>query len=428
MFSTWRTWILWLGMSCLSAAAVAQDSTYQLRVMHYNLLNFGINIGDCVFDVQRYQELETILTHYRPHIFTVNEIGLSTLYPTGILNECFTYTQAMARTISTNQAGGDRTNHLFYDQTLFGLKSESVLPSGSIRDISLYELYFKPSIALGDTVFLSCLVAHLKAGDGSVNVNARNAAAQDIMSWVQTQGQGKNLLLLGDLNLSNSSEATFQTLIAPSDATLAWRDPINVTSGWNGQAFAGVHTQSTRSSGNACFSGGGMDDRFDFILTSRQVLDGSEGLQYVDGSYRAFGNAGNGFDQGLSCGSANPSVPNAVCLALRNMSDHLPVVMEVAIQGQRTTDLQVMAQSLQVVPSPFDQQLTLTFSAGVPRGEGWEVTLMDATGRTVGTQAWPSGQTRLIMATDAWPTGLYLLRLSQGNRPLLQRKLLKVVH
>lgn len=420
----------WAVLSGLLLAAplslAAQDSTYRIRVMHYNLLNFGINLNDCTFDVQRYQELEVILNHYQPHLFTVNEIGLSTLYPTNVLRECFTYPNQMARTSSTNQAGGDRTNHLFYDESLFGLISQSVIPSRNLRDINLYELYLKPSVALGDTVYLSCLVAHLKAGDSSSDVAQRDEATQDIMSWVATEGQGKNLLLLGDLNLNNSAEVSFQNLIAPANAALAWRDPVGVPSGWSGQAFAGIHTQSTRSSGSGCFAGGGLDDRFDFILSSASVLDSSLGLAYQAGSYQALGNAGNSYNAELLCGSGNSSLPTPVCVALRNMSDHLPVVMTLAVEGPAVTALPLATQlGLRLGPNPVGDQVALILSAPAAMTATLRLEICDATGRPLLRRPWPARQARLVLDSHAWPAGLYLLRLVAPDGSRLQRKLLK---
>jgi hypothetical protein len=421
-----RVCVAHLLLSGIALSSLAQDSTYQLRVMHYNLLNFGVNVGECSFDPARYQELRTILEHHRPHLFTVNEIGLSTIYPTNILSQCFTYTDDMTRTTSTNQAGGDRTNHLFYDRSLFGLKSESVIPSSNLRDINRYELYFKPSIALGDTVFLTCLVAHLKAGDGNGNANQRDQATQDVMAWVQANGQGKNLLFMGDFNLSSSGEAAFQNLVAPSNSALAWQDPANSLNGWNGQAFAALHTQSTRASGDACFSGGGLDDRFDLILTSSQVIDGSADVSYVPGSYTALGNAGNSYNGELICGPSNPTIPTPVCLALRNMSDHLPVVMELKIQGELMTSLARIASAIEWGPNPVRDQINLQLSEGA--SADWSMQVYDSQGRICHRGNWLRGETQYRIQAAKWPVGLYLLELRQGSALRWQRKLIKVVN
>lgn len=416
----------WLASLWLMSSVIAQDSTYQVRVMHYNLLNFGINTDNCSFDTQRYQELRTILGHYRPHLFTVNEIGLSTLYPLGILNESFDYPNDMVRTTPTNQAGGDRINHLFYDESLFGLVQQFVLPTSNLRDINAYELYFKPSAPSGDTTFLTCLVAHLKAGDNTSDVNDRAQAAADLMAWVQANGQNRNLLFMGDLNVGNSSELAFQRLVNPTDTDIAWRDPINSLNGWNGASFAGLHTQSTRSSGNGCFSGGGMDDRFDFILTSSSIIDGTLGATYTADTYKALGNAGNSFNGELICGSTNPTVPTDVCLALRNMSDHLPVVMELSIEGQILTTLTEWTKALSVGPNPVQDVLTLTQTYALPSGMPMYVQVRDALGREVLHRLWSEGHVHLQLDTHSWPAGVYHLQVSDGKQVRTHRKLLKL--
>ena len=51
-------------------------------------------------------------------------------------------------------------------------------------------------------------------------------------------------------------------------------DPINTPGSWNNnEDFRGVHTQSTRtsSSGFGGGAGGGLDDRFDFIMVSQNL-------------------------------------------------------------------------------------------------------------------------------------------------------------
>ncbi|GAB4408551.1 MAG: hypothetical protein OHK0039_11750 [Bacteroidia bacterium] len=303
------------------------QSADTLRVMHYNLLAFGLSCpGVNVLD--KYNWLGNILDYYEPDIFTVNEIGPSVLLANGIRDVSFDYSNRIAYAPLTNEAGADRVNMLFYNQTKLGYLSNTVV-GGGIRDINAYKLYHKP--VRSDTVFLYCIVAHFKAGDGANDVALRSTDASRIMNWIAARGIDNNILVMGDMNLSGASEQAFQTMVFNSDPDLRLTDPAGKQNGWDGPTHAKVHTQSTRQSSPDCGSGGGMDDRFDLILGSPAILSGEKHLAFVPGTYQALGNGGNSYDGELNC--AGSTVPTAVCIDLKRMSDHLPVVMSLAVSA-----------------------------------------------------------------------------------------------
>jgi hypothetical protein len=101
-----------------------------------------------------------------------------------------------------------------------------------------------------------------------------------------------------------------------------------VTGNWSGDwAFADVHTQSTRTSGIQGGAGGGMDDRFDLIFVSEDVLNNDNGVKYINNSYTALGQDGNHFNDNINDGF-NSAVPDDIADALYYASDHLPVIMD----------------------------------------------------------------------------------------------------
>ncbi len=411
-------------------ASFGQDSTYAVRVMHYNLMSFGVPATGCTFDPNRYNTLETVLNYYRPHLFTVNEVAPNELYRQNILRESIKYSNTMAVAPLVVERQSARTNLLFYDEAWFGFlgtlpcpDDDCVLSSNGVRDIHVYELFFKPSIwDGGDTTFITLIVAHFKASDGSANENARNLSAQDIMSWVGSRAADQNVLLLGDLNLGFSGEAAWQTLIANSNPSLSFRDPINKLTGWGGASNASLHTQSTRGSGSGCFVGGGLDDRFDFILASNEVMDGTQGATYQSGSYDALGNDGTDFDQGIVC-SGNTSVPGAVCQALFNTSDHLPVVLTLEMGGGATSGLPDWSSAIRVGPQPVQDQLYVAVEETTSASGIWQLVLRDTYGRILThTEGLPNWQ----LSLGSWPAGVYLLEIIDPRGRSLQHKVLKV--
>jgi len=421
--------LLWLTVG-LGAALSAQDSTYQLRVMHYNLMAFGVAGNGCSFDVGRYQTLRTVMNHYRPHLFTVNEVGPSELYRRNIVSQCLRYNASMVAVPLIMERNSDRTSLLFYDESLFGFRGtlpcpddDCVLSSSGVRDILVYELFFRPSAQQGgDTTFLNLIVAHFKASDGSANENQRAQSAREIVRWVQNKAPNSNVLLLADHNIGYGGEPAWQTLVNNADPSLNLIDPLNQINGWRGSANAELMTQSTRRSGSGCFVGGGLDDRFDAILMSDEVDRGQQGVLYQAGSYAALGNSGRNFDEGLSCGD-NPTVPSNVCNALYNTSDHLPVVMTLEMGGATTSERITWESELRIGPQPMQDGLRVQVQSAATQS-GWQLSIRDALGRAIWEQV---GAPDWRVEVRNWPAGVYLLYLTDPNGTLLQRKLLKSV-
>ena len=75
-----------------------------------------------------------------------------------------------------------------------------------------------------------------------------------------------------------------------------------------------------------------MDDRFDFIFISEDLISGEDGVLYLENSYLAEGQDGNHFNQSVNDG-LNSSVSQEIADALYYMSDHLPVSMSLVLGG-----------------------------------------------------------------------------------------------
>lgn len=171
-------------------------------------------------------------------------------------------------------------------------------------------------------------VNHFKSDTGPTNRDRRNVEAVGVRANADALGQGAHIIYAGDFNLYTSTEEAYQTLLSSGNGQAF--DPINTPGDWSADsAFKLVHTQSPVSSSNERYPlqvGGGMDDRFDFQLVTGEFLD-NEGLSYIPGSYRVFGNNGTHIccNSDINTGTgASPLVLNA----LMNTTDHLPVVAD----------------------------------------------------------------------------------------------------
>lgn len=403
---------------------ISAQGTQEITVMHYNLLSFGPSCPGAVLS-ERYGWLTEIVEEVQPDILTVNEIGNETAYSSNIVNFAFSYNPAMAfGDQSLKDHNSSIINQIFFNSDLFTYVGEDVI-TGNIRDINVYTLYVNTTAgeAGSDTAFLHCIVAHLKASTGTSNVNARAAAAQDIMSWVEQNGkENANVLLLGDMNVYSSGEAAFQAFVGHSNPDIRFQDPGNWQSGWGGASNSLAHTQSTRSSSTDCGSGGGMDDRFDMILASSAVMDGSDRVQYVSDSYTAVGNNGASYNTTLSC-AGNNSVPTDVCLALRKMSDHLPVVLKLTVPAVPTALGPALIPGLKSHLYQQADQWFLHLNQDQPQELVLSLTNMAGQLMVRETFKRPIGEFDIELPN--LPVGLYMLRLQdQAGRHSLHKMVL----
>lgn len=304
----------------------AQTESETVSIMYYNLLYFPSSTPD------RADTLEKIIRHVEPDLFLVNE--LESNYGANLILANAMNTQGVTHySKCTFYNGPDTDNMLFYNNEKFGLISQNEI-STVTRNISEYKVYYKePGLnANSDTVYLYLYSCHLKAGTFQSDIDDRESEATTFKNYLQNNGITGNILLGGDFNFYESSEPGCQMILNGGSVPL--NDPINQMGSWNNNSFyAPYHTQSTRSSsgGYAGGSSGGMDDRFDFIFVSDQVLNGTDKVSIVSGSYEAIGQDGNHFNSSVNSG-ANAAVPDDIADALFYMSDHLPVYMEMSIE------------------------------------------------------------------------------------------------
>ena len=329
-------------VAIISLSALFTNAQDVLKVMQYNLLNYG-NVTDwCTTDNNDFHDkeplLHEIIQYIQPDIFTVNELGNVTYVHQRILDSVMNKNSAKqygkADYVNTN--GSDLVNMLYYNtDKLVYVSAESV--QNEVRDIVLYRMYYKsPNLAqTNDTAWINCIVCHLKASDNSTSRATRARMTSAAMAYLKQHNYDGNNMFMGDFNIYKSNVDAYQNLIDESDVNFKFFDPINTPGKWNNNgSYADVHTQSTHStaSSNGCTAGGGLDDRFDFILISNDLKQGNNHITYKNNSYKVIGNDGNHFDKSINNGTNN-SVPANILNALYNNSDHLPIVLELEVDN-----------------------------------------------------------------------------------------------
>ena len=362
--------IITLALTWVVIPAKAQDT---LTVMQYNLLYYGNHqsgFADCFEtnnNTQRKDEcIRTIVNYVKPDIFTVCEFGATQALQTDFLRHNLNINGANYWQSDNiiNYANSNIINHIFYDSRKMGLKKHVALRTNP-RDTDVYELYLKtPSLAAGDTTKLVCIVAHPKAGMGYEG--QRRALMQIAMDYVNQHYPTDNVLIMGDFNMYGASESGYRLLTQTySNPSICFMDPLANVGGvgeWtSNNQFTAFHTQSTRSYSDECFSSGGLDDRFDFILMADEIAFSYNHMRYVQGSYHAVGNDGRHFNMSVNQGN-NTAVSTEVADALFDGSDHLPVTMKIAVDAHLgVEDNEAQNLYATVAPNPASDQAIVNF-------------------------------------------------------------------
>lgn len=411
-----------LFIATLCAKAGATDT---IKVMQYNLLNYGNYTDYCTQDLNNINDknryIRTILTAYYPDIFTVCEMGRATNLPSDFVNNNLNINgiTCWKAAAGSNSSNSYLTNCAFYNSEKLVLRKHT-LAQNYIRDVDIYSFYLKNSqLASGDTVNLVCIVAHLKAGYGEDNEEKRRTMCRNIMNNINNTYRNCNVLIMGDFNLYTSQEAAYQTLTNKSTyPTTYFIDPVYPygVGDWNNNPdYKDYHTQSTDNSGNGCRSGGGMDDRFDFILMSNNIYGGADKVLYINGSYHALGQDGNHFNQSINT-PANQNVSTDVANALFNNSDHLPVTMKLLVT--QNTDVEEISNNelhFDIYPNPAKEIINIRFYQN-NFGKA-NINIFNSLGQLVYSNdiMAEGGVEEIVVPVENLRDGLYFLRISNGD-------------
>ncbi len=403
----------------LSAISIlTAQTTERARVLVYNLLVYPES-----YETRNPYFAHTI-NNVEPDIVVINEVT-SSFGQQKFLDDVL----GSEYTAAPFTFGFDSDNQLYYKDSLFTLLG-SIVINTSLRQIDHYILKHNFT---DDT--LRVFAAHLKAGQTPADAQQRLSEVTQLRNKTDELPANSNFIFVGDFNLYTSTESAYQKLLDQSTSGYLL-DPINRPGNWNNNSsFADLHTQSTRAS--QVINGGstgGLDDRFDFILISQAVKD-SGGVYYLPGSYRAYGNDGQHFNQSINVAPFN-IISQETANALYFASDHLPVIADFEFQSRPTLvdespvrpDEFVLYQNY---PNPFNPSTKIRYS--VPsnvNGEMSNVTLIvyDILGNEISTLV-NERKTKGIYEvefhrTKFLPSGVYFYRLQTGSLAETKKMLL----
>jgi endonuclease/exonuclease/phosphatase family metal-dependent hydrolase len=376
-FSLKRT-VVFLGITLLAFQSFGQT---RIKAMMYNLLNYS----DASVSQQKTPFLKTVLDEVNPDLLMVCELinlsGSNYMFNNAILPHNADFERA---TFEINQSSGSNLQQMvYYNSKKLTLETSRVIPADT-RDINHYTFILNTVDAATNPIRLEVFVSHLKASTGSTNRQRRAASIEDFVAALNDIPSSSHVLFAGDFNFYTSNEEGYQRLISEGNP-IVMVDPINRPADpfpndpgvsdpfsfysssssffWRNSSYADIHTQSTRISSSGLIdtsgSGGGMDDRFDFIMMSEN-FNTSSNLYYINGSYESIGNNGNCYNASVNDPTCTGVYSQTLRNALLEFSDHLPVVMEIETP-QNTLSTQSYSQSIQVLKSNLvDTTLELT--------------------------------------------------------------------
>ena len=183
----------------------------------------------------------------------------------------------------------------------------------------------------------------------------------------------------------------------------------------NDNQYTAFHTQSTRSYSDECFSSGGLDDRFDFILMADEIAFSYNHMRYVQGSYHAVGNDGRHFNMSVNQGN-NIAVPTEVADALFDGSDHLPVTMKIAVDAHLgVEDNEAQSLYATVAPNPATDKAVVHFSNPAQGQVQFDLYSLQGQLLLREAAAFGEGSQQYELALHDITKGFYLLRIKHDG-------------
>ncbi len=227
---------------------------------------------------------------------------------------------------------GAGTQGVVYNTQSLQLLGESVVGTASSgtqpRQTMRYQ--FRPVGGTASTEFY-LYNSHWKANNDAPSEAQRLNEAQAIRADADALGDGKNVIYVGDFNLYDGADASFQFMLGAGAGQA--HDPVNRVGSWSGNtSFRDIFTQAPSASPPTGLTGGGLDDRFDFQIVTGEFLDGA-GIDYRNGSYHTFGNNGSVAVNGSINNASNTALAGLsnrtqILDLLTTVTDHLPVVAD----------------------------------------------------------------------------------------------------
>ena len=278
-----------------------------------------------------------------PHIFALQEVRsfdapvlldlINDAAPRGVSYSLATYTSSQ----SEDGSGGAQALYYRSDILTEIPASHADIFTGAGRFADRWQLQLNGYESPDAAFYLYSM--HLRANEGEPYESERLAGVQNVMTNAAAVPAGSHIIYAGDMNFYDNQELGYLEFVSVSAVHAI--DPLGAGS-WAGVANAIKHSQSPRLINADELAGGGMDDRFDFQLSTAPFHDG-EGLSIIAGTYRSFGNDGVHYNVAVNSGNNiywpdDLASSNALADDLHEGSDHLPVIADYQVPAMMTAE------------------------------------------------------------------------------------------
>ena len=401
----------------LFAQTIAAQDT--LRIATYNSSRFDDEYGQ-----ERIPYFRTVVEAMNPDVLVLQELT-SRQGADIFLNDILNDKEAHVYLSAPFESGFDMNNMVFFKSRKFSLFSNRQIKT-SLRDISEYVLQPRVNKKMPQIWLYS---AHLKAGNDDSNESQRLAEATILRKELDKLQSSTNFFVVGDFNFYRSTEPGFQVLVAgDGNTTGQCYDPANQIGDWhNNKKYARYHTQSTRTTSLYGGSTGGLDDRFDFILVSKALLEIAD-FYVLEHSYQSFGNDGLHMNTNINSG-INLAVPRGVAQALYQASDHLPVVVDIVWNDPsgvaQTAEIVPESLALRSFPNPFNGRTTINFTLN--QAKHVEVSIFNVAGTLIvelADEDMSAGLQSIPWNAEKAQSGLYIYRIKTDSQIEMGKMLL----
>ena len=338
MFKTQTIVVIFIVLGWVASASA------QVRVMHFNIAGYQ---GDdaAMKAVLAAMHADNKMGWAQPvDIFLFNEVNntawpkiiaaVNASAPAGVTYTAGTYTSASGET----SASGAQAMFYRSDTLTEIVSGHADIFSGASRYCDRWLMQIK-----GYTSTLSKFYvygAHLKASTGSSNEALRNTGMKAIRANADALGAGIPCIYTGDFNFYNNTEDGYVSLIAAGNGQGV--DPYG-NGNWTGTSNSWKQTQAPMIVGYNGMVGGGLNDRFDFIVPSLGAADG-KGISAMTSTMRVPGNDGNHYNIDINAGN-NTYYPTEIARSnlladnLGMASDHITQLMEFQVPAKMSASL-----------------------------------------------------------------------------------------
>lgn len=264
-----------------------------------------------------------------------------------------------------------------------------------------------------DTIHI--LRGYFKPGDDPNSRDARAQMATQLRRYIEQVPKGHHFVVLGPINVYHSDEPAYFVLTQEIRTGPPVHDPLGRPGLWHhNQAFADIHTASTRMRPFGGGEGGGLNDRFDFILCSQSLIDDA----YVPGSYTTFGNDAMHFNDSINS-RPNVAVPDSIADALHAASDHLPVYADFRFSSNIASVAGAAdREGLAVSPTLIEGGEHVLFRMRMERASTVAMKLYNALGQKVAElpeREMHGGESEAVLDIASLPNGRYYYMVTAGG-------------